>query len=107
MGGLDSEDQTRRLRCFSNFEKRVLVIDTVDLVIDAVVPSTISEHVDAILNYDLPVDYNTYALRLAVLAPRVSAGCLAMSFVASEMDAAVLDSIQSHSKFPVEMTDGF
>lgn len=94
--GLKQEERITRLQLFKDFKKRILI--TTDLFgrgIDI-------ERVNIVINYDMPKDENRYLHRVG-RAGRFGTKGLAITFVASEHDTEVLNSVQK--RFEVALTE--
>eukprot|EP00397_Hematodinium_sp_SG-2012_P033837 GEMP01036213.1.p1 GENE.GEMP01036213.1~~GEMP01036213.1.p1 ORF type:complete len:417 (+),score=95.33 GEMP01036213.1:47-1297(+) len=94
--GLSQEERINRLQLFKDFKKRILI--TTDLVgrgIDI-------ERVNIVINYDMPKDENRYLHRVG-RAGRFGTKGLAITFVASEKDTEVLNSVQK--RFEVALSE--
>jgi len=94
--GLKQDERISRLQLFKDFKKRILI--TTDLFgrgIDI-------ERVNIIINYDMPKDENRYLHRVG-RAGRFGTKGLAITFVSSEKDTEVLNSVQK--RFEVALTE--
>ncbi|KAK0481591.1 hypothetical protein IW261DRAFT_1550690 [Armillaria novae-zelandiae] len=86
--GLQQEERINRYSAFKAFEKRILVAtDIFGRGIDV-------ERVNIVVNYDCPPDADSYLHRVG-RAGRFGTKGLAVSFVSSDSDQQVLESIQS------------
>merc|ERR1719236_332980 len=84
--GLSQEDRINRYKQFKDFQKRILVAtDLFGRGIDI-------ERVNIVINYDLPDDSDSYLHRVG-RAGRFGTKGLAISFISSEDDTKVLNSV--------------
>merc|ERR1719277_447844 len=82
------KDRIERLQMFKDFRKRILVAtDMFGRGMDV-------ERVNIVINYDMPEDSDMYLHRVG-RAGRFGTKGLAVSFVASEADTAIMSSVQS------------
>ncbi|KAF8320075.1 P-loop containing nucleoside triphosphate hydrolase protein [Clavulina sp. PMI_390] len=94
--GLQQEERIKRYTAFKQFEKRILVAtDIFGRGIDV-------ERVNIVVNYDAPGDADSYLHRVG-RAGRFGTKGLAISFISSDADQEVLESIQS--RFEVKVTE--
>jgi len=92
--GLKQEDRIDRYKKFKEFQSRIMVAtDIFGRGIDM-------ERVNVVINYDMPENSDTYLHRVG-RAGRFGTKGLAISFVSSEKDAGVLNSVQE--RFVVEV----
>merc|ERR1712205_244163 len=85
--GLSQEDRIARYKQFKDFQKRIMVsTDLFGRGIDI-------ERVNIVINYDMPGDSDTYLHRVG-RAGRFGTKGLAISFISSEDDTKVLNSVQ-------------
>merc|ERR1712093_614596 len=81
------DDRIARLQIFKNFQKRILVAtDLFGRGMDV-------ERVNIVINFDMPPNSDTYLHRVG-RAGRFGTKGLAVSFVSSEDDTKVLNSVQ-------------
>jgi ATP-dependent RNA helicase UAP56/SUB2 len=93
---LSQAERIKRYKSFKDFEKRILVsTDLFGRGIDI-------ERVNIVINYDFPNESNQYLHRVG-RAGRFGTKGLAISFVSSEEDQAILKEVQS--RFEVEIND--
>merc|ERR1719461_2677829 len=93
--GLSQEDRITRYKQFKDFQKRIMVCtDLFGRGIDI-------ERVNIVINYDMPDDSDSYLHRVG-RAGRFGTKGLALTFVGSEEDAKILESVQS--RFEVSIT---
>eukprot|EP01027_Heterolobosea_sp_BB2_P004869 GEZU01007490.1.p2 GENE.GEZU01007490.1~~GEZU01007490.1.p2 ORF type:complete len:181 (-),score=76.56 GEZU01007490.1:174-716(-) len=93
---MDQQERIKRYKSFKDFEKRILVsTDIFGRGIDI-------ERVNIVINYDMPDSADSYLHRVG-RAGRFGTKGLAISFVSSSDDEAVLKSIQD--RFAVKITD--
>jgi len=94
--GLAQEERIKRYTAFKAFEKRILVAtDIFGRGIDV-------ERVNIVVNYDAPGDADSYLHRVG-RAGRFGTKGLSITFISSEADQEVLESIQS--RFEVKVTE--
>merc|ERR1712061_207629 len=94
--GLSQEDRIARYKQFKEFQKRIMVsTDLFGRGIDI-------ERVNIVINYDMPEDSDSYLHRVG-RAGRFGTKGLALTFVSSEEDAAVLKQVQE--RFQVNIGD--
>merc|ERR1719335_805849 len=85
--GLNQEDRIARYKQFKNFQKRIMVsTDLFGRGIDI-------EHVNIVINYDMPGDSDSYLHRVG-RAGRFGTKGLALSFVGSDEDTDVMKKVQ-------------
>merc|ERR1711972_113725 len=94
--GMNQEERLNKYQQFKDFQKRILVATNLfgrgmDI-----------ERVNIVFNYDMPEDSDTYLHRVA-RAGRFGTKGLAITFVSSDEDAAVLNQVQE--RFEVEITE--
>merc|ERR1711973_1071424 len=94
--GMNQEERLSRYQQFKDFQKRILVATNLfgrgmDI-----------ERVNIVVNYDMPEDSDTYLHRVA-RAGRFGTKGLAISFVADEEDARVLNDVQD--RFEVNVSE--
>lgn len=94
--GMSQEERLSRYKQFKDFQKRILVATNLfgrgmDI-----------ERVNIVFNYDMPEDSDTYLHRVA-RAGRFGTKGLAITFVADESDAHVLNDVQN--RFEVNITE--
>jgi len=95
-GQLDQEERLARYKKFKDFEARILVAtDLCGRGIDI-------ERVNIVFNYDMPEDSDSYLHRVA-RAGRFGTKGLAITFVSTEKDAEVLNSVQE--RFEVNISE--
>ncbi|CAF1602500.1 unnamed protein product [Rotaria magnacalcarata] len=93
---IPKEKRLARYKEFQEFETHILVATNLfGLGIDI-------ERANIVLNYDMPEDTDTYLHRVA-RAGRLGTKGLAITYVANESDAAILNEIQS--RFAVKITE--
>ena len=94
--GLNQEDRIARYKQFKEFQKRIMVAtDLFGRGIDI-------ERVNIVINYDMPGDSDSYLHRVG-RAGRFGTKGLAITFVASDDDSAVLKPVQE--RFQVNIGD--
>ncbi|CAG0904955.1 unnamed protein product, partial [Cyprideis torosa] len=94
--GMSQEERLKRYQQFKDFQKRILVSTNLfGRGIDI-------ERVNIVFNYDMPEDSDTYLHRVA-RAGRFGTKGLAITFVADEKDAEILNSVQD--RFDVNITE--
>jgi ATP-dependent RNA helicase DDX39 len=94
--GMKQEERLERYKKFKDFEARILVAtDLFGRGIDI-------ERVNIVFNYDMPEDSDTYLHRVA-RAGRFGTKGLAVTFVSTEKDAEVLNSVQE--RFEVDISE--
>merc|ERR1712185_475559 len=93
--GLKQEERINRYKQFKDFQKRILVsTDLFGRGIDI-------ERVNIVINYDMPDESDTYLHRVG-RAGRFGTKGLAISFVATEEDEAVLKKVQERFEVNIE-----
>lgn len=93
---LQQDERIERYRLFKEFKKRIIVAtDLFGRGIDI-------EKVNIVINYDMPQDSDTYLHRVG-RAGRFGTKGLALTFVSSEEDSTVLNSVQQ--RFEVQITE--
>merc|ERR1712124_57191 len=93
--GLNQEERINRYKQFKEFQKRIMVCtDLFGRGIDI-------ERVNIVINYDMPEDSDTYLHRVG-RAGRFGTKGLALSFVATEDDAAVLKKVQERFEVNID-----
>merc|ERR1739844_675332 len=91
MGGLSQDDRIARYKQFKEFQKRIMVsTDLFGRGIDI-------ERVNIVINYDMPDDSDSYLHRVG-RAGRFGTKGLALTFVSSEDDTAVLKKVQERGE---------
>jgi len=94
--GMKQEERLARYKKFKDFESRILVAtDLFGRGIDI-------ERVNIVFNYDMPEESDTYLHRVA-RAGRFGTKGLAITFVSTEKDADVLNSVQE--RFEVDISE--
>eukprot|EP00052_Salpingoeca_macrocollata_P016493 m.132619 g.132619 ORF g.132619 m.132619 type:complete len:182 (-) comp20071_c1_seq1:53-598(-) len=94
--GMKQEERLAKYKQFKDFESRILVAtDLVGRGIDI-------ERVNIVFNYDMPADSDQYLHRVA-RAGRFGTKGLAITFVSTEQDAEVLNSVQE--RFEVNISE--
>merc|ERR1712054_457114 len=92
---LDQEERIARYKQFKEFQKRIMVAtDLFGRGIDI-------ERVNIVINYDVPTDSDSYLHRVG-RAGRFGTKGLAISFVASEEDEAVLKKVQERFEVNID-----
>lgn len=85
---MPQEERIKRYRAFKDFEARILVsTDLFGRGVDV-------ERVNVVINYDMPADSDQYLHRVG-RAGRFGTKGLAISFISSEEDSAVLEAVQN------------
>merc|ERR1711924_411418 len=93
--GLDQEERIKRYKMFKDFQKRIMVCtDLFGRGIDI-------ERVNIVINYDMPEEGDTYLHRVG-RAGRFGTKGLAISFVATEEDEAVLKKVQERFEVNID-----
>merc|ERR1712124_144819 len=93
--GLKQEERINRYKQFKEFQKRIMVCtDLFGRGIDI-------ERVNIVINYDMPEDSDSYLHRVG-RAGRFGTKGLALSFVATEDDAAVLKKVQERFEVNID-----
>merc|ERR1719488_68675 len=93
--GLNQEERIARYKQFKEFQKRILVsTDLFGRGIDI-------ERVNIVINYDMPEEGDTYLHRVG-RAGRFGTKGLAISFVATEEDEAVLKKVQERFEVNID-----
>merc|ERR1719223_664462 len=93
-GGLNQEDRVGRYNKFKDYKSRILIsTDIFGRGVDF-------ERVNIVINYDMPTKADTYLHRVG-RSGRFGTKGLAISFVSSNEDVAVLEEVQS--RFEVEV----
>merc|ERR1711896_15383 len=92
--GLNQEERIGRYKQFKDFQKRIMVsTDLFGRGIDI-------ERVNIVINYDMPDDSDSYLHRVG-RAGRFGTKGLALTFVATDEDKAVLNQVQSRFEVSV------
>jgi len=93
--GLDQEERINRYKQFKEFQKRIMVCtDLFGRGIDI-------ERVNIVINYDMPDDGDSYLHRVG-RAGRFGTKGLALSFVGTEEDEAVLKNVQERFEVNID-----
>merc|ERR1711912_169591 len=93
--GLDQEERIKRYKQFKEFQKRIMVCtDLFGRGIDI-------ERVNIVINYDMPEDGDTYLHRVG-RAGRFGTKGLAISFVCTDEDQAVLKKVQERFELNID-----
>ncbi|OQV16527.1 Spliceosome RNA helicase Ddx39b [Hypsibius exemplaris] len=93
---MTQEDRLARYHQFKSFEKRLLVAtDLFGRGMDI-------QNVNIVINYDCPIDTDTYLHRIA-RAGRFNSKGLAVTFIASERDSQIMNEVQD--RFDISVTD--
>merc|ERR1719164_427492 len=94
--GLDQEERIKRYKQFKEFQKRIMVCtDLFGRGIDI-------ERVNIVINYDMPEDSDSYLHRVG-RAGRFGTKGLAIAFVATEEDEAVLKAVQDRFEVNIDV----
>merc|ERR1711865_300960 len=94
--GLNQEERIKRYKQFKEFQKRILVCtDLFGRGIDI-------ERVNIVINYDMPSESDSYLHRVG-RAGRFGTKGLALSFVGTEEDEAVLKKVQERFEVNIEV----
>lgn len=92
---MTQDERIKRYQSFKNFEKRIMVAtDIFGRGIDI-------EHVNMVINYDMPEGADSYLHRVGC-AGRFGTKGLSISFVSDEMDAEVLNIVQGRFEINIE-----
>jgi ATP-dependent RNA helicase UAP56/SUB2 len=91
---LNQEERLNRYNMFKEFKFRILVCT------DMYARGVDFEHINIVINYDMPISADTYMHRVGRSA-RFSTKGLAISFVSADEDTAMLEEIQS--RFTVDV----
>ena len=94
--GMNQEERLARYKSFKEGHKRILVAT------DLVARGIDIERVNIVINYDMPDGADTYLHRVG-RAGRFGTKGLAITFISSDEDAAVLDAV--HERFEVEIKE--
>merc|ERR1712100_397110 len=94
--GLDQEERIKRYKMFKEFQKRIMVCtDLFGRGIDI-------ERVNIVINYDMPDESDSYLHRVG-RAGRFGTKGLAVSFVTTEEDEAVMKNVQERFEVNVDV----
>ena len=93
---MDQEERLARYKSFKEGHKRILVAT------DLVARGIDIERVNIVINYDMPDGADTYLHRVG-RAGRFGTKGLALTFIGSDEDSAVLDAV--HERFEVEIKE--
>ena len=92
---MTQEERLRKYQEFKNFQKRILVATNLfGRGLDI-------ERVNIVFNYDMPEDSDTYLHRVA-RAGRFGTKGMAITFVANEHDAKMLNQVQERFEVSIE-----
>jgi ATP-dependent RNA helicase UAP56/SUB2 len=94
--GMSQEERLARYKSFKEGHKRILVAT------DLVARGIDIERVNIVINYDMPDGADTYLHRVG-RAGRFGTKGLAITFIGSDEDSAVLDAV--HERFEVEIKE--